>query len=203
MTSTTKSPSNKKQKADNSEVAVVLSDAQANAGAGSPFSDQALSGLPSNPQTLSSPSSVPSPEMQRLFDSCDAQRVGEIQNLKTQIELLQRQQALASRPAAIPPALPTPGVAPPAPSSVAPTSEFLEFFKTMEAARVKSAAEASAIQVAARKEDLKNMETLSKKLTKKDGADKHNLKQTAILLGTAEALSVLSEGHFYEYVPFD
>jgi hypothetical protein len=73
----------------------------------------------------------------------------------------------------------------------------------MEAARVKSAAEASAIQVAARKEDLKNMETLSKKLTKKDGADKHNLKQTAILLGTAEALSVLSEGHFYEYVPFD
>jgi hypothetical protein len=141
--------------------------------------------------------------MQRLFDSCDAQRVGEIQNLKTQIELLQRQQALASRPAAIPPALPTPGVAPPAPSSVAPTSEFLEFFKTMEAARVKSAAEASAIQVAARKEDLKNMETLSKKLTKKDGADKHNLKQTAILLGTAEALSVLSEGHFYEYVPFD
>ena len=68
----------------------------------------------------------------------------------------------------------------------------------MEAARVKSAAEASAIQVAARKEDLKNMETLSKKLTKKDGTDKHNLKQTAILLGTDEALSVLSEGHLYE-----
>ena len=65
----------------------------------------------------------------------------------------------------------------------------------MEAARVKLQAEASAIQVAARKEDLKNMESLSKKLTKKDGKEKHNLKQTAIVLGTAEALSSLSEGH--------
>ena len=73
----------------------------------------------------------------------------------------------------------------------------------MEAARVKSAEEASAIQVAARKEDLKSLETLSKKLTKKDGSDKHNLKQTAILLGSAEALSMLAEGHLYEYVPFD
>ena len=76
----------------------------------------------------------------------------------------------------------------------APPSERLDFFKAMEAARVKSVAEASSIQVAARKEDLKSMEALSKKLTKKDGKDKRNLKQTAILLGTAEALSALSEG---------
>ena len=63
-------------------------------------------------------------------------------------------------------------------------------------------AEAYAIQVAARKEDLKSMESLSKKLSKKDGSDKHNLKQTAILLGTAEALTVLSEGYLYEDVSF-
>ena len=39
------------------------------------------------------------------------------------------------------------------------------------------------------------MESLSKKITKKDGHDKHNLNQTAIILGTAEALSTLSEGY--------
>ena len=83
---------------------------------------------------------------------------------------------------------------PPPPSLATANSEILDFFKSMEAARAKSAAEASALQVAARKEDLKCMETLSKRLTKKDSQDRHNLKQTAIILGTAEALSALSEG---------
>ena len=46
------------------------------------------------------------------------------------------------------------------------------------------------------------MESLSKKLSKKDGSDKHNLKQTVILLGTAEALTVLSECYLYEDVSF-
>ena len=47
-----------------------------------------------------------------------------------------------------------------------------------------------------RKEDLKSLESLSKKLAKKDSSKKYHLKQTAILLGTGEALSLLAEGCF-------
>ena len=82
--------------------------------------------------------------MQKVFDNFDANRVGEIQALKKQLELLQRQQTPASLPLALPP----PGAVIPAPSMAAPTLEFLEFFKTMEDARVKSVDEASSIQVA-------------------------------------------------------
>ena len=117
-----------------------------------------------------------SPDLQKAY----LDRVKDIQVLEKKLQLLQQQP-------------PPPAVVIPVPTMAAPTSEILSFFKEMETARIKSVAEASAIQVAARKEDLKSMETLSKKLTKKDG-DKHNLKQTAILLGTGEALSLLSEG---------
>ena len=72
---------NKKQKVgDNAEVAIVVLDAQANADAVIPFSpEQVVSGLPGNlPLSLSSPSPMPSIDMQKVFDNFDAKRVGEI-----------------------------------------------------------------------------------------------------------------------------
>ena len=164
-----KDSSNKKQK-PNPEVSTILEDAQDNIAVPSPFSSGLFGTVP-----LSQPTSK-SPDLQKAYSD----RLKEIQALEMKLQLLQQQP-------------PPPAVVMPAPTMAAPTSEFLSFFKEMETARIKSVAEASAIQVAARKEDLKSMETLSKKLTKKQG-DKHNLKQTAILLGTDEALSLLSEG---------
>ena len=75
-----------------------------------------------------------------------------------------------------------------------PTAEILDFFKSMEASRIKMAAEASVAQAAARKDDLRNYDLLSKRLSKKNDQAKHNLKQTAILVGTADAMSLLAEG---------
>ena len=161
-----KDSSNKKQKT-NPEVSTILEDAQDNIAAPSPFSSGLFGTVP-----LSQPTSK-SPDLQKAYSD----RLKEIPALELKLQLLQQQP-------------PPPAVVRPAPTT---TSEFLSFFKEMETARIKSVAEASAIQVAARKEDLKSMETLSKNLTKKDG-DKHNLKQPVILLGTGEALSLLSEG---------
>ena len=169
----------KKPRLENAGVAQVLNDALLNVQAPSPFT----SGQPAG----ASSSSSSSDDIARVYNALDANRVEELRSLKLQI--LQLQQAQAN-------ALPTTVVGLPAPTMATPAPEILEFFKAIEAARLKSAAEASAIQVAARKEDLKSMETLSKKLAKKDDSEKHNLKQTAIILGTAEALSVLSEGLF-------
>ena len=169
-------------------VTTEVTDAQGNMDEPSPFSGENLSsnmfgGVPLSQSTPEPPNA----DFQRAFEIFDKQRADEVKALKNKVLQLQQSQTPSSSSSS--------SVMTPSPTLTAPNSEILEFFKTMEAARVKSVAEASAIQVAARKEDLKSMETLSKKLTKKDGHDKHNLKQTAIILGTAEALSALSEGH--------
>ena len=185
-------PKSKKQKPSTlDEVTLILEDAKADNQAVSPFSSGNLMTGVFGTVPLSQPfprAPVSSQtDIQKVFDIFDKERTEEVRALKHKLLKLQQNQGLATPP-------PPPSMMPPPPSLATTNSEILDFFKSMEAARAKSAAEASALQVAARKEDLKCMETLSKRLTRKDGQDRHNLKQTAIILGTAEALSALSEG---------
>lgn len=169
------------------EVLLLIQEANANASAQSPFASGGLVAPPpaappaSTTSSSTSSSSRPSPSV-----LAEVARAEELASIKHKLNILHAEQArlsLASSAAA------------PAPSvSLGSPEAFLDYFTKMEAARVKSAAEASVLQATARKEDLKGFEALSKKLTKKDGKTKHNLKQTAILLGTGEALSLLAEG---------
>ena len=48
-----------------------------------------------------------------------------------------------------------------------PTAEILDFFKSMEASRIKMAAEASVAQAETRKDDLRNYDLLSKRRPKR------------------------------------
>ena len=122
------------------------------------------------PLSQSSPKTPASSQtdIRKVFDIFDKERTEEVRALKHKLMKLQQNQGLATPP-------PPPSMMPPPPSLATTNSEILDFFKSMEAARAKSAAEASALQVAARKEDLKCMETLSKRLTRKEDQDRHNL----------------------------
>jgi hypothetical protein len=127
----------------------------------------------------------------------DAQRVDEINALKRKLGQLEDQAhtAFVASAAAVAPS----------PSLATPNAEILGYFKSMEAIRMKEAADASLAHAIARKEDIKSYEALSKKLSKKDDKAKNNLKQTTILLGTGEALQALSEGccmiyHYCSYM---
>ena len=169
------------------DVGCLLHDVQGDLGDPSPFSLGWLL-LPKTPATSSS-SSPPLVQSQ----------AEEIRVLKAMVIALQVVPPRTSPPVALPQVVvEAPSVTLPAATLAGSTTEFLNFFKTMEEGRVKQAAEVAAKQSLDRKEDrkedLKSLESLSKKLAKKDSSKKYNLKQTAILMGTGEALSLLAEG---------
>ena len=178
------------------DVGCLLHDAQGDLAAPSPFS---LGGmlLPKTPATSSS-SSPPLVQSQ----------AEEIRALKAMVIALQAVPPSTSQVAPLPQVdVTAPSVPLPAAILAGSTTEFLNFFKTMEEGRVKQAAEVAAKQSLDRKEDrkedLKSLESLSKKLAKKDSSKKYHLKQTAILLGTGEALSLLAEGClFFFFISF-
>ena len=170
------------------EVGVLLSDLGQALSAPSPF---VVGGLLVPPPVVaalppSSSSSSSSSAVNPARNFTDALRMDEMNVLKRKLEQLEDQArtAFAASAAAVVPS----------PSLATPNAEILGYFKSMEAIRMKEAVDASVAHAITRKEDLKSYEALSKKLSKKDDKAKHNLKQTTILLGTAEALKALSEG---------
>ena len=184
------STANKKAKISDAaverDVSLLLQDAVANASAQSPFGAAGSAVLPPAAPPVPASSSSSSSSSSPPCSQSAAARAAELVEIKRKLDFLHAEQTRLALASSATPVAPTPSLASP--------EAFLDFFKNMEASRVKSAAEASALQATARKEDLKGYEALSKKLSKKDAKIKHNLKQTAILLGTGEAMSVLAEG---------